>query len=112
MPIKLNGATNGSVELDVPAAVGSDLQITLPATAGTAIVKAADGSVDLGSVDIASSGNVSIGPNTQGHGLLTLSQSASSAFNALVIQQGNTGSAATDGLHLSLIHISEPTRPY
>jgi len=61
MPIKLNGATNGSVELDVPAAVGSDLQITLPATAGTAIVKAADGSVDLGSVDIDSAGNLGIG---------------------------------------------------
>ena len=61
MPIKLNGATNGSVELDVPAAVGSDLQVTLPATAGTAIVKATDGSVDLGSVDIDSSGNLGIG---------------------------------------------------
>ena len=61
MPIKLNGATNGSIELDVPAAVGSDLQVTLPATAGTAIVKATDGSVDLGSVDIDSSGNVGIG---------------------------------------------------
>ena len=61
MPIKLNGATNGSVELDVPAAVGSDLQITLPATAGTAIVKAADGSVDLGSVDINSAGRLGVG---------------------------------------------------
>ena len=48
MPIKLNGATSGSVELDVPAAVGSDLQLTLPATAGEVIVKAATGSVDLG----------------------------------------------------------------
>ena len=64
MPIKLNGATNGSVELDVPAAVGSDLQITLPATAGTAIVKAADGSVDLGSVDIDSSGKLLVGTST------------------------------------------------
>jgi len=35
MPIKLNGATSGSVELDVPAAVGSDLQLTLPTAAGT-----------------------------------------------------------------------------
>ena len=35
MPIKLNGATSGSVELDVPAAVGSDLQLTLPTVAGT-----------------------------------------------------------------------------
>jgi len=51
MPIKLNGATSGSVELDVPAAVGSDLQLTLPATAGEVIVKEADGSVDLGDVE-------------------------------------------------------------
>ena len=51
---------------------------------------------------IDSSGNVAIGPNTQGHGLLTLSKSASSAFNALVIQQGNTGSTATDGLHIGI----------
>jgi hypothetical protein len=35
MPIKLNGATSGSVELGVPAVVGSDLQLTLPTTAGT-----------------------------------------------------------------------------
>ena len=53
-------------------------------------------------VRIDSSGNVAIGPNTQGHGLLTLSKSASSAFNALVIQQGNTGSTATDGLHIGI----------
>ena len=51
---------------------------------------------------IDSSGNVAIGPNTQGHGLLTLSKSASSAFNALVIQQGNTGSADSDGLHIGI----------
>ena len=64
MPIKLNGATSGSVELDVPAAVGSDLQLTLPATAGDVVVKAADGSVDLGSVDIDSSGRLLVGTST------------------------------------------------
>ncbi len=51
---------------------------------------------------IDSSGNVGIGTSSPSHGLLTLSQSASSAFNALVIQQGNTGSAATDGLHIGI----------
>ena len=56
MPIKLNGATSGSVELDVPAAVGSDLQLTLPATAGDVVVKAADGSVDLGNMVIDAGG--------------------------------------------------------
>jgi len=49
MPIKLNGATSGSVELDVPAAVGSDLQLTLPATAGEIVVKDSSGRVGIGS---------------------------------------------------------------
>jgi hypothetical protein len=35
MGLKLNGATSGSVELDVPAAIGSDLNITIPGAAGT-----------------------------------------------------------------------------
>jgi len=51
MPIKLNGATNGSVELDVPAAVGSDLQVTLPATAGTALVAPGTTSITVPSVN-------------------------------------------------------------
>tara|TARA_R100001443_G_scaffold45209_1_gene58209 strand:- start:295 stop:519 length:225 start_codon:yes stop_codon:yes gene_type:complete len=38
MSLKLQGATNGSVELDVPATVGANLQITIPATAGTIAV--------------------------------------------------------------------------
>lgn len=35
MGLKLNGATSGSIELDVPAAIGSDLNITIPGAAGT-----------------------------------------------------------------------------
>ena len=36
MPIKLNGSTSGSVELDVPAAVsGGDISLTLPNGVGT-----------------------------------------------------------------------------
>ena len=35
MGLKLNGATSGSVELDVPAAVGSDINFTLPGADGT-----------------------------------------------------------------------------
>jgi hypothetical protein len=47
MSIKLNGATSGSIELDVPAAVGSDLQVTLPATAGEVVVKDSSGNVGI-----------------------------------------------------------------
>ena len=71
------------------------------ANQGALVFKTNGGSV-AERMRIDSSGNVAIGSNTQGHGLLTLSQSASSAFNALVIQQGNTGSAATDGLHIGI----------
>jgi len=56
-------------------------------------------------VRVGSAGSVHIGDNTSnanGHGLLTLSKSASEAFNALVIQQGNTGFTATDGLHIGI----------
>jgi hypothetical protein len=65
MPIKLNGATSGSVELDVPAVVGSDLQLTLPATAGDVVVKASNGSVDLGDVGIDSSGRLLVGTSSE-----------------------------------------------
>lgn len=51
MPIKLNGATSGSVELDVPAAVGSDLQLTLPTTAGEFAVKDTSGNLDVTSIN-------------------------------------------------------------
>ena len=50
-------------------------------------------------------GNVHIGDsaaNANGHALLSLTKSASAAFHALVIQQGNTGFTATDGLHIGI----------
>ena len=54
---------------------------------------------------VGTAGSVHIGPGgaaAQGHGLLTLTQSASAAFNALVVQQGNTGFNLTDGLHIGI----------
>ena len=36
MSLKLNGATSGSIELDVPAAIGSDISFTLPGADGSA----------------------------------------------------------------------------
>ena len=95
MPIKLNGATNGSVELDVPAAVGSDLQVTLPATAGTAIVKATDGSVDLGSVDIDSSGRLLVGTSS-GSGNAKLQVQGGTQFGDAYIDLCFSGTVQTN----------------
>jgi hypothetical protein len=56
-------------------------------------------------IRVGSAGSVHIGDNTSnanGHGLLSLTQNASAAFNALAIQQGNTGFNATDGLHIGI----------
>lgn len=99
MPIKLNGATSGSVELDVPAAVGSDLQLTLPATAGEVVVKEADGSVDLGNVDIDSSGR-----------LLVATSSSRSVGGSIVakLQTEGTGSG-TDTTACSVVQNSNDT---
>lgn len=84
MPIKLNGATNGSVELDVPAAVGSDLQITLPATAGEVVVK--DGSGNITTTGSATfGGNVQVGGNPisgSANGSVALSDSGFIAANS------------------------------
>lgn len=38
MAIKILGATSGSINLDVPASIGSNLSVTIPATAGTIAV--------------------------------------------------------------------------
>ena len=91
MPIKLNGSTSGSVELNVPAAVGSDLQLTLPATAGEVIVKEADGSVDLGAVDILSDGTIATGGLTSTPGTVAAGSFVQAAANAGFF--GNNGDA-------------------
>jgi hypothetical protein len=52
MSIKLNGATSGSVELDVPDAIGSDIGFTLPGADGsTGQVLATNGSGGLSFVN-------------------------------------------------------------
>lgn len=98
MSIKLNGATNGSVELDVPAAVGSDLQLTLPATAGDIVVKGTDGSVDLGDVNIDSSGRLLVGTSSDfTNGTGTKLQSVDPAGGQLAIGR-DVGTLLTDNL--------------
>jgi hypothetical protein len=99
MPIKLNGETSGSIELDVPAAVGSDLQLTLPATAGEVIVKEADGSVDLGDVEIDSSGRLLVGttsaPLDAGYANLQL---VSADGPSLVLARNDTGTTENEDI--------------
>jgi len=91
MSIKLNGATNGSVELDVPDAIGSDLSVTIPATAGDIVVKGTDGSVDLGAIDIAASAPAdSVNIDSSGRLLLgTSSALATSAGRQLQVADAN-----------------------
>lgn len=55
MGLKINGATDGSIELDVPASCGSDLSVTLPATAGEVVVANTSGDVDLGGLTVSGS---------------------------------------------------------
>src|SRR5210317_284765 len=53
MGLKLNGATSGSIEIDVPAVAGTDTAITIPATTGGEfIVSDSSGNIDLGPLDI------------------------------------------------------------
>jgi len=100
MPIKLNGETSGSIEIDVPAAVGSDLQLTLPATAGEVIVKESDGSVDLGPIDIAASAPAdSINIDSSGRLLIGTSTSRNAIVTESAIQVEGTG-ADTGSLSL------------
>jgi hypothetical protein len=52
MGLKLNGATSGSIEIDVPAVAGTDTAITIPATTGGEfIVSDSAGNVGIGVTD-------------------------------------------------------------
>ena len=92
MSIKLNGATNGSVELDVPAAIGSDLSVTIPATAGELTVKATDGSVDLGAIDIAASAPAD-SVNIDSSGRLLVGTSSTTQAARAIFQANNSSDA-------------------
>jgi len=67
MSIKLPGATNGSIELDVPASCGSDLSVTIPAIAGEILVADASGDVETSATGTGgSSGSALIAGYQQG----------------------------------------------
>ena len=63
MSLRLNGSTSGYVEIDAPAVAGTT-SITIPATTGELAVKATDGSVDLGGVNVDSSGRLLVGTSS------------------------------------------------
>jgi len=95
MPIKLNGATSGSVELDVPAAVsGGDVNLTVPG-AGTLDRLERAGNIlqykfaeytTRTSVAVAIPFNDTVPQNTEGTEIITLSITPTSASNKLVIK--------------------------
>ena len=63
MSLRLNGSTSGYVEIDAPAVAGTT-NVTIPATSGEVAIQATDGSVDLGNVNIDSSGRLLVGTST------------------------------------------------
>ena len=110
MSIKLNGATNGSVEIDVPAAVGSDLSVTIPATAGDIVVKGTDGSVDLGDVNIDSGGRLLVGTSSAFTGLGQVPKFFLATTNSVEGDIGIGQFASTNyGAHLDLIRSNSGT---
>jgi hypothetical protein len=114
MSIKLNGATSGSVELDVPDSVGSDLSITIPATAGDIVVKGTDGSVDLGAIDIDSSGRLLVGTSSAGTGAFASSLFAvqgvagfPNVAGFMNLQRGEAASSITANEELGVISFTD-----
>jgi hypothetical protein len=95
MPIKLNGATSGSVELDVPAAVsGGDVNLTIPG-AGTLDRLERPGNIlqykfaeytTRTSVAVPFPFDDTVPQNTEGTEIITLSITPTSASNKLVIK--------------------------
>jgi len=110
MSIKLNGATSGSVELDVPDAIGSDLSVTIPATAGDIVVKGTDGSVDLGDVNIDSGGRLLVGTSSAFTGLGQVPKFFLATTNSVEGDIGIGQFASTNyGAHLDLIRSNSGT---
>ena len=93
MGLKLNGATSGSIEIDVPAVAGTDTAITIPATSGGEfIVSDSSGNIDLGPLDI-NGGAADDSVNIDGSGRLLVGTSSSTSVGgfgeALIQAKGN-----------------------
>ena len=92
MSIKLPGASDGSVEIDVPASCGSDLSVTIPATTGDIVIKGTDGSVDLGAIDIAASAPAD-SVNIDSSGRLLVGTSSTTQAARAIFQANNSSDA-------------------
>ncbi len=95
MGLKLNGATSGSIEIDVPAVAGTDTAITIPATTGGEfIVSDSSGNIDLGPLDI-NGGAADDSVNIDGSGRLLVGTTTSTpgAAGDLFEVAGNAPSA-------------------
>jgi hypothetical protein len=97
MGLKLNGATSGSIEIDVPAVAGTDTAITIPATTGGEfIVSDSSGNIDLGPLDI-NGGASDDSVNIDGSGRLLVGTSTNSE-NVIAAFQGFQGSSTGQGI--------------
>ena len=103
MSLKLNGATSGSIELDVPDDIGSDLNITIPGAAGTLDRLERAGNIlqvvsttktDVFTVSVAAGGSSSAVTG------LTATITPSSASNKILIMLSLNGCNTNNG-HLS-----------
>ena len=108
MGLKLN-ATNGggSVELDVPDTVNSDLALTVPATAGDIVVKGTDDSVDLGDVNIDSSGRLLVGTSSVSSDITIAAQGNSLASTGPAYLQLRRGALPSDTQSLGWIQFAD-----
>ena len=113
MSIKLNGATNGSIQLDVPAAIGSDISFTLPGADGSAgqfLQTNGSGSlslqtatqIDTSVADVAFTPNVSFIqftniPSTASRITFSFENLSCTASGQFELKLGNSGSFLSSG---------------
>lgn len=91
MGLKINGSTDGSIEVDVPASCGSDLSVTLPATAGEIVVANTSGDVDLGGLTVSGSA-ADDSVNVDSSGRLLVGKSSDVNASTLCVQGRSDGS--------------------
>ena len=97
MSIRLNGATSGSIEIDVPAVAGTDTAITIPATTGGEFIvsdSAGDVNIDSGTLYV-DAGNDRVGIGTTSPSVLVDCEGNSSSEVALHLNNVEASGANT-----------------